>query len=305
MPNIQQHPIGQCGYWGQLYKPLWLVVHFTGGTPNLPSLYNYWVSQCNIGPNSHFGIERVHTSQSAPGDIWQFLPLTGGAAANCCLEAGAAPFLPNTNLNVRTISVECINPDTGNNGDMPIQQYDSLVYLIRTVCTEMGIPTDRYTEYYNGYETSHCWGDSSGGIIMHRDIAPQNRRMCPGTPYYSGQMDEIMIEVNYQQTGGASMSNPEYVKQLHPDSINAWLAGRWRAMYALLDQPGPPENTGIFQYWKQQMLAGNDPGPALSYEYQVGWHYVQDFTNCQMSYDNRPTSPQPSRYNILPGSEVL
>ena len=192
MPQIEQHPIGVCGFWGQLYYPMWFVVHFTGGTPNLPSLYNYWVSQCNIGSNSHYGNERVWTNESAPGDLWQFLPLTGGAAANCCLEAGHAPFLPDVNLNVRTISCEGINPDTGNNGDMPQAQLESYAYLIATVCQEMGIPTDRYTEYWNGYETTHTWGDSGGGIIMHRDIAPINRRMCPGTPYYSGQMDLLM-----------------------------------------------------------------------------------------------------------------
>lgn len=202
MPSIIQKPIGRnCVFQNQLYKPLWFVVHFTGGTPNLQSLYNYWLSQCGIGSNSHFGIERYTNQYAKAGDIWQFVDYTrDGACANCCLEAGYAPFLPSgVNMNVRTISVECINPDSGNNGEMPQAQFDSLVYLIQKVCSDMGIATNKYTEYWNGYETAYTFADGGGGVIMHRDIAPRNRRMCPGTPYYSNSstsMKAVMQAVN-------------------------------------------------------------------------------------------------------------
>ena len=312
MPSITQKPLDRsCGFINQMYPPVWFVVHFTGGTPNLQSLYNYWLSQCGVGSNSHFGIERTDNQWARAGDIWQFLPLTDGACANCCSVSGAcAPFLPpGQNYNTRTISVECINPDSSNAGLCTGAQYDSLVWLIRDICQKLGISTTKYSEYTNSKGMSFTFGDGGGGVIMHRDFDQVNRARCPGMDVYEQQMKQIMIEVNFQE--GNFMSNPEYVKQLHPDSINQWLGDRWRAMYRLMNEGrpadqqlvGPPENTGIFGRWKEEMLSGNDVGAALGWEYQVGWHYVQDFSNAQISYDNRPTSPQPSRYNILPGSE--
>jgi len=77
----------------------------------------------------------------------------------------------------------------------PLQE-DALVYLIQQVCTELGIPTGNYSEYWNDYETSHSWIGPNGGIGMHRDISPHNKRMCPGDPYYQGQMDTIIARVN-------------------------------------------------------------------------------------------------------------
>jgi len=215
-------------------------VHFTGGTPSLQSLYNYWLSQCGVGSNSHYGIERTSNANAQAGDIWQFVPLTDGACANCCLENGAAPFLPTgVNLNVRTVSVECINPDTGNNGDMPQAQFDSLVYLIQTVCKQMNIPTNIITQYWNGYENTTTWGNSNGGVIMHRDIAPQNRRMCPGTPYYSGQMQKIMNAVN----GGSNMA-----VWIPPDKNRA-IIDMWEAFARATNTPIYQRDRGIFKFW--------------------------------------------------------
>lgn len=249
--SIIQKPIGrQCGFTNQLYRPMWFVVHFTGGTPNLQSLYNYWLSQCGVGSNSHYGIERTSNAYAQAGDIWQFLPLTDGACANCCLENGHAPFLPTgVNLNVRTISVECINPDTGNNGAMPQAQFDSLVYLIRTVCQQMNIPTNIITQYWNGYENTTTWGNASGGVIMHRDIAPINRRMCPGTPYYNGQMQQIMNAVN----GGSNM--PVWI----PPDKNRAIIDMWESYYrtALPDKPIPRRDTGLFNFWRDLYLNSN------------------------------------------------
>jgi N-acetylmuramoyl-L-alanine amidase len=287
MATIIQKPIGrQCGFTNQLYKPTWFVVHFTGGTPNLQSLYNYWLSQCGIGSNSHYGIERNTNQWAKAGDIWQFLPLTDGACANCCKENGAAPFLPNTNLNTFTISVECINPDTGNNGDMPQAQFDSLVYLISTVCKQMNIPTNIYTEYWNGYENTHTWGNSNGGIIMHRDIAPGNRRMCPGTPYYSGQMDRIIKAVNSgTQPGGSYMSMWGNAKDD--------MAGRlWEQVIVMRNTRLPQEQqiaiprkgTGIYNKWLEYLNANKYLGGVTSEEFNFSDCVVQNFTAGQISY---------------------
>lgn len=250
MPSITQKPIGRgCSFMDQLYDPLWFVVHFTGGTPNLQSLYNYWLSQCGVGSNSHFGIERYSTSNSQPGDIWQFLDYTrDGACANCCLENGHAPFLPSgVNLNVRTISVECINADTGNLGAMPQAQFDSLVYLIKKVCTDMNIPTNILTRYNNGYEDTTTWGNANGGIIMHRDIAPINRRMCPGDPYYNGQMQAVINAVN-----GGNMANV-----FVPPKKDQYIIDSWEEFSRATGQPIPQRDRGIFTEWRNAILNNN------------------------------------------------
>jgi len=297
VPQIIQKPIGQCGFWGQLYYPLWFVVHFTGGTPNLQSLYDYWVSQCDIGSNSHFGIERYDNAYAKAGDIWQFLPLTGGAAANCCLEYGHAPFFQDgINYNVRTISVECINPDSGNRGAMPDAQYNSLVYLIQTVCQQMGIPTDKYYTYNNGYETTHTFGDENGGLAMHRDFDPISRQWCPGEPYYNGQMDSIMIDVNGGSSGMGA--NPEYLKKFDSRDLEWWLYHRWCAFYDRLNEGRTPEtkltipraNTGIYNYYRDLQMEGIDLGGVMCDEYQMRWHMLQDFTGGQISWDGRDHS---------------
>lgn len=300
MPEIIQKPIGRnCGFQNQLYKPTWFVVHFTGGTPNLQSLYNYWLSQCGVGSNSHYGIERTNNSYAKAGDIWQFLPLTDGACANCCLEAGAAPFLPtNQNLNVRTVSVECINPDTGNNGDMPQAQYDSLVYLIQTVCNQLNIPTNLLTNYYNGYEDSHTWGTSQGGIIMHRDIAPRNRRMCPGTPYYSGQMDRLIRDVNSGSTPGGGSDRSKYM-QIWGSKKDGMIIRMWEQVIVMRNTRLPVEqqiaiprrDTGIFNKWKELLNAGNYIGGVTSEEFQYNSdtdaYMVQNFTAGQIAYNTK------------------
>ena len=294
MPEIVQKPIGRnCGFANQLYKPTWFVVHFTGGTPNIQSLYNYWLSQCGVGSNSHYGIERTNNQYAKAGDIWQFLPLTDGACANCCLEAGAAPFLPtNVNLNVRTVSVECINPDTGNNGDMPQAQFDSLVYLIQTVCKQLAIPTNLVTNYWNGYEDTKTWGTSAGGIIMHRDIAPRNRRMCPGTPYYSGQMQRIIDAVN----GGSTNGGQNYM-QIWGTKANGMYIRMWEQIIVMRNTRLPVEqqiaiprrDTGIFNKWKELAAGGNYLGGVTSEEYQYNSdsnaYMVQNFSAGQIAYN--------------------
>ena len=281
----------------QLYKPLWFVVHFTGGTPNLQSLYNYWISQCGVGSNSHFGIERTDNQYAKAGDIWQFLDYTtDGACANCCLESGYAPFLPNINLNVRTISCEGINPSSGNLGNMPQAQFDSYAWLIRKVCYDMEIPTTRYTEYYNGYETTHTWADASGGIIMHRDIAPTNRRMCPGDPYYTGQMDALIKAVNsgspspggnYMQEWGSKTD--EMVNRMwechYYDTANM-------IRYPFPDIAVPRKGTGIFNKWKELLVKNNKYlGGVCSEEYgfssDTADYAVQNFTAGQMRYNKK------------------
>jgi hypothetical protein len=298
MPSITQKPIGRnCGFQNQLYAPIWFVVHFTGGTPSLQSLYNYWLSQCGVGSNSHFGIERTDNAYAKAGDIWQFLPLTDGACANCCLGPGCAPFLPtNVNLNVRTISVECINPSSENAGNMPQAQYDSLVYLIQTVCKEKGIRTDKYTEYSNYEGVQFTFGDGQGGVIMHRDIDYQNRKRCPGMDVYNNQMKQLMKDVNGGGSSSGGTDERAKYMQMWGSKKNDMVIRMWNAEYDFRNQKLPAEqqatiprrDTGIFNKWKEMLEAGNYIGGVLSDEYQFNSdnaaYMVQNFAAGQISY---------------------
>jgi N-acetylmuramoyl-L-alanine amidase-like protein len=190
MPSISKHLINRdCTFINQMYPPLVFVVHRTAGHVNVQQLYDYWQSTCI---SSHFGISYDGYGYD-PYDIWQYVNLWDGSGANCCPESGCHPFFNRSgNANTYTITVEVCTPNTGNNGLMTAKQEESLVYLIQSVCAELGIPTGNYSEYWNDYENSHSWIGDSGGIGMHRDVSPHNKQMCPGDPYYQGQMDKII-----------------------------------------------------------------------------------------------------------------
>jgi N-acetylmuramoyl-L-alanine amidase-like protein len=192
-PRITQHLINRnCTFMNQMYPPLVFVVHRTAGHVNVQQLYDYWQNTCI---SSHFGISYDGYGYD-PHDIWQFVNLWDGSGANCCPESGHHPFFDRGgNANVYTITVEVCTPNTGNNGLMTAAQVEALVYLIQMVCAELGIPVDQYSEYWNDYETAHTWIGNNGGIGMHRDVSPHNKKMCPGDPYYQGQMDEIIAAV--------------------------------------------------------------------------------------------------------------
>lgn len=193
-PRITQHLIDRgCTFINQMYPPLVFVVHRTAGHVNVQQLYDYWQNTCI---SSHFGISYDGYGYD-PHDIWQFVQTWDGAGANCCPESGCHWFFGNRggNANVYTISVEVCTPNTGNNGLMTQAQVESLVYLIQTVCADLGIPIDQVSTYWNDYENSHTWIGDNGGIGMHRDVSPHNKQMCPGDPYYQGQMDDIIAQV--------------------------------------------------------------------------------------------------------------
>jgi N-acetylmuramoyl-L-alanine amidase len=192
-PRITKHLCNvNCTFINQMYKPLVFMVHRTAGHTTNQQLLNYWNQTCQ---SSHFGINWTGDQH----DIWQFVDLWNGAGANCCPEAGCHQFFARRggNANTYTISVEVCTPNTANQGLMQQGQEEALIYLIRTVCKELGIPTQYYSTYWNGYEDSYTFIDTNaGGVGMHRDTNPRNKRMCPGDPYYQNQMKRIMDAVN-------------------------------------------------------------------------------------------------------------
>lgn len=105
------------------------------------------------------------------GMIVQCVLESRGAGANCCVEAGHAPFLPDTwgtsnNGNLHTISIEHIDPAEDNSTPVTSAQARASFQLIHDICVRHNIPMRP--------------GDAQGGIIGHMDIAPISRKRCPG-----------------------------------------------------------------------------------------------------------------------------
>jgi hypothetical protein len=286
-PRITSHLINRdCTFINQMYPPLVFVVHRTAGHVNVQQLYDYWQSTCI---SSHFGISYDGYD---PHDIWQFVNLWDGSGANCCPNFGnCAPFFNNRggNANTYTISVEVCTPNTGNNGLMTAAQVESLVYLIQTVCAELGIPVDQYSTYWNGYEDSHTWIGANGGIGMHRDVDSRNKGMCPGDPYYQGQMDDIIALV---RGGQVPSGGSDYVANI--EDKNGWIIRLWESFYQRLNQSRPPgtpplpiprRDTGIFNEWRQLALNGVIVGGVMSEEWQFDGKMFQDGVGWQGYFD--------------------
>jgi hypothetical protein len=281
-PYITSHLINRnCTFINQMYPPLAFIVHRTAGHVNVQQLYDYWQSTC---VSSHFGISYDGYGYD-PYDIWQFVNLWDGAGANCCPENGHHSFFNRGgNANTYTISVEVCTPNTGNNGLMTNKQVESLVYLIQYVTSELGISTDNYSEYWNGYETAHTWLAGNGGIGMHRDVSPPNKGMCPGDPYYHGQMDSIIEMVR----GGTSSKG----KYMDFDDNNGMIIRMWESFYQRLQQttgsniPIPRRDTGIFNQWRKMILEQNKfLGGVMSEEWPYENCMIQDFTSGQFKYN--------------------
>lgn len=299
MPSITQKPIGNCGFTNQNTKK-WFIVHFTGGTPNLQSLYNYWIQQCGIGSNSHYGIERTDNQWAKAGDIWQFLPHKDGACANCCWNQGAPWFNGIGNINVQTISVECINPSTENAGNMPQVQFDSLAWLIATVCQQEGIPTTIKANWSNHRGQWVTWGDSRGGVCMHKDIDGVNRERCPGMDVYYNQMQPLMDEVNRIISGGTPQggnymqqwgeARPEMEKRMWEQVI----VMRNNRLPSDMQMPIPRQGTGIYNQFTALLNQGVYIGGVTSEEFDFKGQKVQNFASGQIAYN-----PGTGKYSII------
>ncbi|HEX6478496.1 MAG TPA: peptidoglycan recognition family protein [Ktedonobacteraceae bacterium] len=128
-----------------------IVIHKTGGTPDIPSLAHYFQTDPSM-KSSHYGIGQ-------DGTVAQFVLEKDGAAANCCVEAGYDPFWQPyvnqyINLNLCTISIEhCIQRST-------TAQKDASFKLVAYLAKKYNIAPDR--------------------IKGHHTIDPIKRTRCPG-----------------------------------------------------------------------------------------------------------------------------
>lgn len=162
-----------------------IVIHKTGGTPNLASLASFFQTGA-AGASTHFGID-------LDGSVGQFVLLKDGAGGNCCLEAGHDTYWDSFlatygNLNKCTISIEHIDPASDNSTTPPQAQLDVSFALVKWLVTRFNIPLDH--------------------IKTHASLDPINRARCPG----NYPMDRLL----------AFLSTPERNPHMDTQAQDVW-----------------------------------------------------------------------------------
>lgn len=178
----------------------WLVLHKTAGFTSAAECAAYFIAGSDV--SAHYIVGQ------GENEIVQCVPESRGAGANCCVSTGHAAYLPtDVNLNIKTISIEHIDPAIDNSTPLTPAQQAASFKLIRDICARHNIPMRP--------------GDVNGGIIGHMDIDPVNRARCPGNypwselwSYLSSNAtgDEIMLNLSdpmgrfFQQAPGNAWS---------------------------------------------------------------------------------------------------
>ena len=150
-----------------------IVIHKTGGTPNLASLASFFQTG-TAEASTHFGVD-------LDGTVGQFVLLKDGAGGNCCLEVGHDPYWDRFsatygNLNRCTISIEHIDPTQDNSATPPQAQLSASFALVKWLVDTYRIPLDH--------------------IKTHASLDPVSRARCPG----NYPMDELLT---FLQNGGS------------------------------------------------------------------------------------------------------
>lgn len=287
-PRITKHLAPrECTFINQMNAPYALMYHRTAGHVTNQQLLDYWRQTCIT---AHFGINL--DPYGDPYDIWQFVELWDGSGANCCTDNDAHPFFYNRggNANTYTASCEVCTNDTGNRGLMTPRQEDALVYLWKYLCGELNIEMNTYYEWFNGTEQSHTWiHPHNGGMGMHRDIAPHNKIMCPGDPYYLGQYANVIARVKGANT----------VTWVPPHK-DTWIIGQHEALARYVGKAPEIRDSGIFGQVRrleleQNIVIGSPLGPEQDYD--ADW-IVQYYTGGAVFW--KKTAPL--EYYVMSGS---
>lgn len=153
----------------------WVCIHKTAGGTSAQNIASYFAATPEM-TSTHYVVGQ-------DGTIVQCVFEKDGAAGNCCLEPGHAGYLPNSNLNWWTVSIEHVDPASDNSTPLTDAQKQASFQLIKHICERHNIPMRA--------------GDASGGIIGHHDIAPLSRARCPGNYPF----DELFAYLQSEQGG--------------------------------------------------------------------------------------------------------
>lgn len=159
---IGAHPQNQSeGRGGVL--PEAVVLHIAAGT--LPGM-DAWFNNPASGVSAHYGVGKA-------GDIHQYVAVGNTAFANGIVEDGHRPGLIDDNLaaghrpNAWTISIE----HEGQSGDrLSLAQWRASTALAAVLFRDHILPHAAQTGAAVNRDR----------ILMHRDISPKSRPMCPG-----------------------------------------------------------------------------------------------------------------------------
>lgn len=137
----------------------WLVLHKTASGGTAQDIATFFAGDPAMAS--------THYIVGQDGTIVQCVLEVDGAGGNCCLETGHASYLPlGVNMNVKTVSIEHVDPASDNSTPLTSAQQAASFKLVHDICMRHNIPMRK--------------GDASGGIIGHCDIAPLSRARCPG-----------------------------------------------------------------------------------------------------------------------------
>lgn len=135
-----------------------VVIHGSGSpsVPNGIELGGYFATNAAM-VSSHFAVDRQ-------GAVYQYVSLSDGACANCCVEQDYDPYWNsclkvNSNLNFCTISIEHCNT-IDNSLPLTTAQQDASFALIKWLCVKYHL--------------------TRANVKGHNSIAPHSRGLCPG-----------------------------------------------------------------------------------------------------------------------------
>lgn len=224
----------------------WLVIHKTASGGSAQDIATFFANDPAMA-STHYVVGQ-------DGTIVQCVLEKDGAAGNCCLESGHASYLPlGVNMNVRTVSIENVDPASDNSTPLTDAQKAASFRLVRDICTRHNIPMRP--------------GDASGGIIGHMDIAPINRARCPGNYPWSELFSFLQGGGSMVPTGWTDANNvltaPNgvSVRLGFRDFVlsNNWSKDNWPlgAEYGtdLLEASNPSLGGGTQQVFRWGMLA--------------------------------------------------
>lgn len=233
-----------------------IVIHKTGGTPNLAALASFFQTGAE-GASTHFGID-------LDGSVGQFVLLKDGAGGNCCLEAGHDAYWDSYaatygNLNLCTFSVEHIDPTQDNSTTPPQAQLDASFALVKWLVQKFNIPLDH--------------------IKTHASLDPVTRARCPGNYPMSDLLAHLRSNVlSANQTKSIiDHWNSFYINVMKsaPPIVSTGIYNAWQSLYLGGKQLGPATS---YEYdsvdWNGAAIKCQDFGSCrIEYYYTTGvWH---------------------------------
>ena len=194
-----------------------IVIHKTGGTPNLAALASFFQTNAE-GASTTFGID-------LDGTVGQFVLLKDGAGGNCCLEVGHDTYWDSFlatygNLNKCTISIEHIDPSPDNSTTPPQAQLHASFALVKWLVDTYHIPHDH--------------------IKTHASLDPINRARCPG----NYPMDKLFAFLAVQEVNPHMQQQMKDVWDMFLKGVGQPLVSHETGIAASWQQNYPQLNAG-------------------------------------------------------------